>query len=108
MTPTQALAGFAVLLIAVWLSRASVRRARATADAARVGVRLFSLAGRTALGAVLIAGVQALALTHPASTGVVRVATLLVPALFMSWVLVRALTVTTMDDRRSRRGGGRR
>lgn len=114
LTPTQALAGLAVLLVVGWLWRASARRARAAADAARAGARLFSLAGRTVVGALLIAGVQWLALTHPASTWVVKAGALLVPALFASCVLVRALTVTAVDVGRDRgrgrrgRGGGER
>lgn len=107
VTPTQALAGLAVLLVVLWSWRASARRARAVADAARGGARLFSLAGRTLTGAVLIAGVQWLALTHPASPWPVKVAALVVPALFGSWVLVRALTVTTVDTSPRRKGGRR-
>ncbi|GAA2787611.1 hypothetical protein [Crossiella cryophila] len=111
VTPQLAVVGLAVLVILVWLWRASIRRTRAKAEAARSGVRLFSLAGRTVAGALLISGMQWLALTHPDSTVVAKVAALVVPALFASWVLVRALTVTAVDDRshrRERRGGGQR
>ncbi|WP_242613730.1 hypothetical protein [Herbihabitans rhizosphaerae] len=101
-----------MLLIVLWLWRASTRRARAAADAARAGGRLFSLTGRVVVGAVLIAGVQWLALSHPGSGGAVKVAALVVPALLCSWVLVKALTITTIDSRPNRRagrrGGGRR
>ncbi|WP_026425093.1 hypothetical protein [Actinokineospora inagensis] len=114
LTPTQVVGGLAVLVVALWLWRAAARRARAAVNAARTGVRLFSLAGRTVSVAVVISGAQWLALTHPHCPVVVKVATLLMPALFASWVLVRALTVTTVDPftdgrgRRGRRGGGRR
>lgn len=111
VTLQHALIGLAVLVILVWLWRASNRRARAKADAARSSVRLFSLAGRTLVGALLISGVQWLALTHPDSPVVAKAAALVVPALFGSWVLVRALTVTTVDERaprRRHRGGERR
>ena len=37
LTPTQVLAGIGVLLILLWIWRASVRRARAAADAAVPG-----------------------------------------------------------------------
>jgi hypothetical protein len=71
-------------------------------------VRLLSLTGRVVVGAVLIAGVQWLVLTHPAVTWWMRAAVLVAPALFTSFTLVRALTVTAVDsgDRRGR--GGRR
>ena len=109
LTPTQLLVGVAGLVVVVWLWRASARRARAAANAARAGARLFSLAGRTLVGALLIAGVQWLALTHPGSTWVVKAGALLLPALFASGVLVRALTVTAVDVGRDRgRGRGRR
>ncbi|XVV03228.1 hypothetical protein ACQPW3_38830 [Actinosynnema sp. CA-248983] len=102
--PTLMLVAVAGLVLVVVWWRWSVRRARAAARAARASVRLFSLAGRTVVGALLISGVQWLALSHPAAGPAVKAAALVVPALFASWVLVRALTVTTVDlDRRGRR-----
>lgn len=107
VTPTGVMAAVGVLLVVLWLWRASVRRARAAADAARASARLLSLTGRVLLGAALIAGVQWLAFTHPASSWLVKLVALGVPALFGAFTLVRALTVTTVDGPR-RRGGGRR
>jgi hypothetical protein len=102
LTPTQILDGLAVLLVLVW--RASARRARAAADAARTGARLLSLTCRVLVGASVLAGVQWMALTYPGAHWLVRVAALGLPALFASYTLTRALTVTTVDTRR----GGRR
>jgi len=97
-----ALAALALLAVSVWWSRRSVRRARAQA-AGVAGGRVRSLAGRTVVGAVVISGGQWVALAHPWSSAVVKAVALVVPALVSSWVLVRALTVTTVDDRRGRR-----
>jgi hypothetical protein len=104
LTPTQILGGLAVLLVLLWVWRASARRARAAADAARTGARLLSLTGRVLVGASVLAGVQWMALTYPGAHWSVRVAALGLPALFASYTLTRALTVTTVDTRR----GGRR
>jgi hypothetical protein len=103
ITPVHLLAGLsvAVVLLVVW--RGSRRRARAAADAARQSVRLLSLTGRVLLGAALLAGVQWLALTYPGAHWSLRVAALGLPALFASYTLTKALTVTTVDYRR--RGG---
>jgi hypothetical protein len=104
LTPTQILGGLAVLLVLLWVWRASARRARAAADAARTGALLLSLTGRVLVGASVLAGVQWMALTYPGAHWSVRVAALGLPALFASYTLTRALTVTTVDTRR----GGRR
>ncbi|MBK1784447.1 hypothetical protein [Prauserella cavernicola] len=104
LTPTQLLAALAVLVLLLWVWRASARRAKAAADAARSGARLLSLTGRVVAGAGLIAGVQWLALTYPGAHWALRVAALGLPALFSSYTLTRSLTVTTVDVRR----GGRR
>jgi hypothetical protein len=104
LTPTQLLGGLAVLLVLLWVWRASARRARAAADAARTGARVLSLTGRVLVGASVLAGVQWMALTYPGAHWSVRVAALGLPALFASYTLTRALTVTTVDTRR----GGRR
>ncbi|MBV8993229.1 MAG: hypothetical protein JO287_05910 [Pseudonocardiales bacterium] len=103
-TPTQMLAGLAVLLVVLWVWRASARRARAAADAARSSARPLSLAGRVLLGAAMLSGVQWMALTYPGAHWMIRVAALGIPALFSSYTLTRALTVTTVQTRR----GGRR
>lgn len=104
LTPSQVVAGLGVLLALVLIWRWSARRARAAADAARAGARLLSLTGRVLFTAVLIVGVQWLVITHPTGNGWVLLAVLGLPALFASYALTRALTVTTVDTRR----GGRR
>jgi hypothetical protein len=102
LTPTQILAGLAVLLVFVWVWRASVRRAKAAANAARSGARLLSLAGRVLFTAGLIVAVQWVVITHPGNPWLL-LAVLGFPALFSSYALTRALTVTTVDSRRDRR-----
>ncbi len=102
LTPVQVLTGAGVLVVLLSVWRASARRARAAADAARAGARLLSLAGRVAFTAGLITGVQWLVITHPTGNGWVLLAVLGLPALFASYTLTRALTVTTMDAPRSR------
>jgi len=106
LTPTVVLAGLGALLTLFLFWRWTVRRARATADAARAGARLLSLAGRVVFMAALIVGVQWLVMTLPAASVWARLAALGLPALFASFALTRALTVTTMDA--PRRKGGRR
>lgn len=103
LTPAQMLAVLAVLLVLLWVWRASARRTKAAANAARLGARLLSLTGRVVAGAALLSGVQWMALTYPGAHWLVRVAALGLPALFASYTLTRALTVTTLDVRR----GGR-
>jgi len=102
LTLEQVLAGVGVLLVLVWVWRAGARRARAAANAARSGARLLSLTGRVVVLAGVIVGVQWLVITHPAVTGRVVLAALGLPALFCSYTLVRALTVTTVDLPRKR------
>ncbi len=87
LTPTQLFGVLAVLLVLLWVWRASVRRAAAVLA-----------------GASVLAGVQWMAFTYPDAHWLVRVAALGLPALFASYTLTRALTVTTVDTRR----GGRR
>ncbi len=105
VTPTQVLAGLGVLLVLFMVWRWSVRRARAAADAARSGARLLSLAGRVLFTAGLIVAVQWVVIMHPDSKWLL-LAVLGLPALFASYALTRALTVTTVDT--PRRRGGRR
>jgi hypothetical protein len=107
LTPEQVVAGVGVLLALVWMRRAGARRARAAADAARAGARLLSLFGRVAFTAGLIVGVQWIVITHPHASKWLLLAVLGLPALFSSYALTRALTVTTVDTPR-RRGGGHR
>ncbi|GAB3446305.1 hypothetical protein [Actinophytocola sediminis] len=99
VTPVQVLAVVGVLLVVLWVWRASSRRARAAADAARSGARLLSLAGRVLFTAVLIVGAQWVVVTHPGNPWLL-LAVLGFPALFSSYALTRALTVTTVDSPR--------
>ncbi|MFC4854104.1 hypothetical protein [Actinophytocola glycyrrhizae] len=106
LTVEQVATGVACLVVLAWVWRAGARRARAAADAARSGARLLSLTGRVLFTAGVIVGVQWLVLTHPSVNGWAVVAALGLPALFASYTLTRALTVTTVDL--PRRRGGRR
>jgi hypothetical protein len=102
LTSAQVLSGLAVLLTLLLAWRAGARRARA----ARSGARLLSLAGRVLFTAGLIVGVQWVVITRPDGNPWVLLAVLGLPALFASYTLIRALTVTTVDVPRGR--GGRR
>ena len=105
LSPVEIMAGIGVLLVLLWVWRAGARRAKA-ADAARSSARLVSLFGRVSFTAGLIAGVQWVVLTHGPELWLTLVV-LGLPALFASYTLTRALTITTHDMPR-RRGGGRR
>jgi hypothetical protein len=105
ITPVEVMAGVGVLVVVLWAWRASARRARAAAEAARSGARLVSLAGRVLLNASFIAIVQWVVITH-GGRGWLLFAVLGVPALFAAYALTRALMITTSDM--PRRGGGRR
>ncbi|MFF0145943.1 hypothetical protein ATK36_0924 [Amycolatopsis sulphurea] len=104
VTPTQILAGVGVLIVLFWVWRAGARRAKAAAEAARSGGRLVSLAGRVLFNAGLIVAVQWVVIAHPGSPWLLF-AVLGLPALFASYALTRAMTVTTVDT--SKRGGRR-
>ncbi|MGK3206751.1 hypothetical protein [Amycolatopsis sp. MEPSY49] len=104
VTPTQILAGVGVLLVLFWVWRAGSRRAKAAAEAARSGARFVSLAGRVLFNAGLIVAVQWVVIAHPGSPWLLF-AVLGLPALFASYALTRAMTVTTVDT--SKRGGRR-
>jgi hypothetical protein len=115
LTARELVATAGGLVVLVWVWRAGGRRARAAADAARVSVRVVSLAGRVALTAGLLGGVQWVVLTHPGNPWL-TVAVLALPDLLAAHMLIRSLTVTAVDVRtvngragrgRSRRGGGR-
>jgi hypothetical protein len=106
VTPVQVLAGLGGLVIMAVVWRASVRRARKAADAARSGARVLSLAGRVVFTAGLIVGVQWIVISHPSGSPWPLLVVLGLPALFASHALTRALTVTTVDA--PRRRGGRR
>jgi hypothetical protein len=100
--PTELLAALGVLLALFMVWRAGVRRARAAADAARSSARLLSLGGRVLFTAGLIVGVQWMVISHPSASRWLVLAVLGLPALFASYALTRALTVTADG---SRRGG---
>ncbi|MEU4667523.1 hypothetical protein AB0F91_06010 [Amycolatopsis sp. NPDC023774] len=104
VTPTQILAGVGVLLVLFWVWRAGARRAKAAAEAARSGARLVSLVGRVLFNAGLIVAVQWVVIAHPGSMWLL-ITVLGLPALFASYALTRAMTVTTVDTRKR---GGRR
>src|ERR1041384_49395 len=97
----QLLAGLGVLVVLLWVWRASARRAKAAAEAARSGARLLSLAGRVLFTAGLIVGVQWIVILHPENKWLLLVV-LGLPALFAAHTLTRALTVTAVDSPRRR------
>ncbi|WP_206794331.1 hypothetical protein [Amycolatopsis sp. MtRt-6] len=104
VTPMQILAGVGVLLVLLWVWRAGSRRAKAAAEAARSGARFVSLAGRVLFNAGLIVAVQWVVIAHPGNPWLLF-AVLGLPALFASYALTRAMTVTTVDT--PKRGGRR-
>ena len=95
--PTELLAGVGVLASLFMIWRASARRAKAAVKAARSSVRLLSLGGRVLITAGLIVGVQWVVITYASANQWLLLAVLGVPALFASYTLTRALTVTTWD-----------
>ncbi|MCO1577698.1 hypothetical protein M8C13_18235 [Crossiella sp. SN42] len=101
LTPTQILIGVGVVLVLFLVWRASARRRRAAADAARVSARLLSLTGRVLVQAGFIVGVQWVVITQQVSTTFLLVV-LSVPALFAAHTLTKALTVTTVDSPRNK------
>ncbi|MEU7475828.1 hypothetical protein AB0A63_07570 [Lentzea sp. NPDC042327] len=105
LTPAQIMAAVGALLVLVLVWRTASRRAKAAANAARTGARFVSLAGRVLFNAALIVVAQWIVITQRGS-GWLLVAVLAVPALFASYTLTKALTVTTYEPRR--RGGERR
>jgi len=105
VTPVVIMAGVGSLLVLLMVWRSGARRARVVADAARAGARLMSLTGRVLCNAALIVAVQWVVITYQANDWVLLVV-LGLPAVFASYVLTRALTVSTIDMPRQR--GGRR
>lgn len=103
---TYVLAAGGVLLAVFLLWRSGVRRAKAAAEATRTGARFVSLAGRVLFNAGLITAMQWAVVTHRPG-GWLLLAVLGFPALFASYTLTKALTVTTVDTT-PRRSGGRR
>jgi len=104
LTSSYVIAAGGVLLALLLFWRAGVRRAKAAAEAARSSARLVSLGGRVLFNAGLIVAMQWVVVTHPGNPWLL-LAVLGLPALFASYTLTSALTVTTIDT--SRRGGRR-
>lgn len=103
LTPVEILAALGGLIALVMVWRASARATRRAAEGAKAGARLMSLAGRVASTAAAIVGVQWIVIAHPGNTTLL-LAVLGVPALFASYTLTKALTVTTADAPRQRKG----
>ncbi|MDX3662896.1 hypothetical protein PV646_36830 [Streptomyces sp. ID05-26A] len=101
LTPTQILTVVGVVVVLLWVWRASARRAKAAAGAARAGARLLSLTGRVLLMAGAIVGVQWVVITHPGDTTLLLVV-LGLPALFAAYTLTKALTITAQEGPRGR------
>ena len=95
--PTELLAGVGALVSLFMIWRSGARRAKAAAKAARSSARLLSLGGRVLVTAGLIVGVQWVVITYASANRWLLLAVLGVPALFASYTLTRALTVTTWD-----------
>lgn len=106
LTPTQVLAGLAVLFVLVFLWRAGTRRAKKAAEKARASARVVSLAGRVLLMSAVLVGVQWLVIAQ-VDNPTLRVVVLALPDLVAGYVLTRALTVTPVGTTRER-GGARR
>ncbi|MEU7528535.1 hypothetical protein AB0A74_22585 [Saccharothrix sp. NPDC042600] len=110
VTPTMLLAALGVVLGVFMVWRASVRKARAAADAARAGARAMSLIGRVLVVGSVIVGVQWVVITHAAHNTPLVATVLGLPALFTAHTVVRALTIVADGGgttRRDRRGGRR-
>lgn len=103
LTPVHLLAAFGVLLALGLVWRWSTRRAR---RAARAGARVVSLAGRVAVTAALLVGVQWVVITHPTGDPTLLLVVLALPDLLAAHVLTRTLTVTSLEARH--RSGERR
>lgn len=106
VSPVELLAGLGALFVLVFAWRTSVRRAHRIATAGRNSARLATLTGRVFLTAGLLGAVQWVVLTHSGDLVLTAVVVGL-PDLLAAYVLVRALTVTTVEERPPRRGGRR-
>ncbi|MEU5847280.1 hypothetical protein [Saccharopolyspora shandongensis] len=103
LTPVEILTALGGLFALVMVWRASARATRRATEAARASVRLVSLTGRVVTTAGAIVGMQWIVISHPGNTTLL-LAVLGVPALFASYTLTKALTVTTMDIPQQRKG----
>ena len=95
-TPVEILAILGVVLPPLLAWRAGARRARRAAMAARAGAGLGSLLGRVLLNAAVIVIVQWIVITYRGG-GTLLLAVLGLPALFASYMVTRALTVSARD-----------
>lgn len=104
LAPVEILAVLGGLFALVLVWRASARATRRAGEAARTSVKLMSLKGRVLTTAAAIVGVQWIVIKHPGNEWLL-LAVLGVPALFASYTLTRALTVTAADvpQRKGRR-----
>lgn len=103
LTPVEVLAVLGGLFALVMVWRASAKATRRASEAARTSVRFMSLAGRVVVTAAAIVGVQWIVIKHPGNEGLL-LAVLGVPALFASYTLTRALTVTAVDLPQQKKG----
>lgn len=103
LTPLEVLAVLGGLFALVLVWRASAKATRRAGDAARTSVRLMSLTGRVLVTAAAIVGVQWIVIKHPGDEGLL-LGVLAVPALFASYTLTRALTVTAADMPQQKKG----
>lgn len=103
LTPVEIMAVLGGLFALVLVWRASARATRRAGEAARASVTLMSLTGRVLTTAAAIVGVQWIVIKHPGEEWLL-LAVLGVPALFASYTLTRALTVTAADVPQQRKG----
>jgi hypothetical protein len=106
LTPEQVLIGIGGLLALFLVWRVGARRAKAAAKAARTGARLVSLAGRVLFTAGVMVGTQWIVITHPGNMALLLIV-LAIPDVLASYVITRALTVTTLDGSDRSRGDRR-
>jgi hypothetical protein len=98
LTPTQVMACVGVLLVLVLVWRTASRRAKTAANAARTSARVVSLAARVLFNAALIVTAQWTVIVQRGS-GWLLASALVIPALFASYALTKALTVSTYGSR---------
>jgi hypothetical protein len=97
MNATQILVSLGAFIVPLFVWRVRARRAKAP----RIQVRLVSLVGRVLFNASLIVVVQWVVITHRDGPWLL-LAVLGVPALFASYTLTKALTVTSYEPPRGR------
>ncbi len=104
LSPMQVVAVLGVLLALVMVWRSGTRRGRRAAYAAHAAAQIASLAGYVLGTAAVIVGIQWVVITYAPGSTLFWVV-LAVPALITSYVVTRALAVTSGDFiyRRDRR-----